>query len=327
MNTNMIEQSRRLYEQGVAPMIRRKFPEYESRIAAGMAGEGSDCFGYDDRISQDHDYGVGVCLWLTDEDAKQIGSALQSAYQQAAAMWLSGNRAAGASPEGQSGRLHHLHQRRGAQTIRQFYYANLNVMIDPAEPAVTDGIWFYTDEWRFAAAVNGAVFRDDLGQFTRIRELLLRYYPDRIWRMRLANALHNYASAMQANYARYMARKDPVAAAFCKTRSIDAAMDILFLIRRRFAPYYKWKFRAFQDLEGSGEIAELLEKAAVMEPDPSAWEDHEYSSLRINEKDPLVMLFEKIAALLVRELKDAGLTDSSEVFLEAHCGKVSAGIR
>ena len=62
-----IEMSRKFYVNRVAPMIREKFPEYESRIAVGIAGEGSDCFGYDDFISRDHDYAPGFCLWLPEE--------------------------------------------------------------------------------------------------------------------------------------------------------------------------------------------------------------------------------------------------------------------
>ena len=48
--SEVIERSYRFYIGKVAPMIHDKFPEYEDRIAVGIAGEGSDCFGYDDDI-------------------------------------------------------------------------------------------------------------------------------------------------------------------------------------------------------------------------------------------------------------------------------------
>ncbi len=85
LNINSFEafdNSRRFYEIQVAPMIRSKFKEYESRIAVGIAGEGSDCFGYDDFISRDHDFGTGVCLWLTEDDFHKYGRLLSIAYNE-----------------------------------------------------------------------------------------------------------------------------------------------------------------------------------------------------------------------------------------------------
>ncbi len=68
------------FEYGL-DMLKRKFPAYAERIAAGLVGEGSDCFGYDDEVSRDHDWGPGFCLWLNAQDFNAIGDALQSEYE------------------------------------------------------------------------------------------------------------------------------------------------------------------------------------------------------------------------------------------------------
>ena len=39
-----IKEYRTFYEEKIAPMIHEAFPEYEKRIAVGLAGEGSECF-------------------------------------------------------------------------------------------------------------------------------------------------------------------------------------------------------------------------------------------------------------------------------------------
>ncbi|MGN0709546.1 MAG: hypothetical protein ACI4LM_04825, partial [Anaerovoracaceae bacterium] len=76
-----MEIARDFYDTCGKRMIREKFPGYESRIAVGLVGEGSECFGFDDSISRDHDFGAGFCMWLTDEDLEAIGPDLQAAYE------------------------------------------------------------------------------------------------------------------------------------------------------------------------------------------------------------------------------------------------------
>ena len=79
---DVIEKNRRFYDEHVADLIHTRFHEYEDRIAVGIVGEGSDCFGYDDEISRDHDFGTGVCLWVTDDDMKRFGHMLSIAYNE-----------------------------------------------------------------------------------------------------------------------------------------------------------------------------------------------------------------------------------------------------
>ena len=72
---NGMELAERYYETYGRPMLHEKYPEYETRIAVGLVGEGSECFGFDDRISRDHDFGPAFCLWLEKKDYQEIGRA------------------------------------------------------------------------------------------------------------------------------------------------------------------------------------------------------------------------------------------------------------
>lgn len=73
--------ARAFWTQMGKPMIAAKYPQYAGRIAAGLVGHGSECYGFDDVYSQDHDFGPRFCLWLTDEDYAAIGEQLEADYE------------------------------------------------------------------------------------------------------------------------------------------------------------------------------------------------------------------------------------------------------
>nr|WP_306556839.1 DUF4037 domain-containing protein [Bifidobacterium longum] len=73
--------ARAFWTQMGKPMIATKYPQYAGRIAAGLVGHGSECYGFDDAYSQDHDFGPRFCLWLTDEDYAAIGEQLEADYE------------------------------------------------------------------------------------------------------------------------------------------------------------------------------------------------------------------------------------------------------
>ena len=64
---NGLELSRAFYEQYGAPMLHEQFPDQEGSIAVGLIGSGSECLGFDDEVSRDHDFEPGFCLLLPDE--------------------------------------------------------------------------------------------------------------------------------------------------------------------------------------------------------------------------------------------------------------------
>ena len=310
---NVIEKNRRFYDNFVAGMIHKGFPEYEGRIAVGIVGEGSDCFGYDDEISRDHDFGTGVCLWLTDEDMALFGEPLSAAYNE---LVDSAERAY---------LTDRLRERRGVMTVRRFYSNILNIECDAEKPVLTEEQWLRLDHSCLKTATNGAVFRDDLGVFTAFRRYLKGYYPDRVWRTRLAEQLHEYASAFQVNYARCMTRGDTVAAELCRARGLSAAMELFFLIKREYPPYYKWTFRALSELDEEGSFSSMIKELSEEHIRKEAWEGTRYHPNRLNYKDRLVSLSEEISSEIETMLAESGLIRVRSRYLEAHVDAVMKG--
>lgn len=68
------------YKEVGKPWIEKCFPEYKDRICAGLVGQGSECFGFDDEYSRDHDFGPSFCLWLSEEDYREVGRAMAEGY-------------------------------------------------------------------------------------------------------------------------------------------------------------------------------------------------------------------------------------------------------
>ena len=50
------------------PMIESEFNKVSDKITIGLVGEGSECYGYDDLISQDHDFDMGFCMFISQKD-------------------------------------------------------------------------------------------------------------------------------------------------------------------------------------------------------------------------------------------------------------------
>ena len=315
-------------------MIHEKFREAEQRIAVGIAGEGSDCFGYDDLISRDHDFGTGVCLWLSGEDMQAFGRDLADAY------------ATLVESRGGDGLTERLRERRGVMSINDFYSNVLGTDLDVEKlcdifglnrrKKASDGasdiemeldgeFWNDLDNSCLATAVNGEVFRDDLGVFSAFREFLLDYYPEDIWRIRIAEELHSFSAALQVNYARCMTRGDVVAASVCKLRGLESAMQLFFLMKREYPPYYKWTYRRLTELDREGAFSSLLRDLSLRSCNTGAWEGRPYNPDKLNTDDEVVLITEKLASHIVRMLGQRGFIRSTDPYLEKYVDEVLNG--
>ena len=300
-----LERSREFYETLGKKMIHEKFPQYENRIAVGMVGEGSDCYGFDDEISMDHDYEVGFCMWLTNEDYDAIGEELQKEYDQL------------------SSSVDRLKYRRGSFRINDFYSQILDSAQNYEKRFSID--YNRVEEFQLAAATNGAVFTDQLGVFTTIREKLLAYYPEQVWRRKLAQSLHEFSQYAQSNYPRMMARGDVLTAQICVGKAVESTMDIIYLLNHRYAPYYKWKKKGMEKFLVSDRLLPLLNEIVRLPVQAEAWKETAYLSSKVNRNDKCIELFEKVASILLEELKRKALVSGNDPFLERYIHHVLEG--
>lgn len=235
--------ARNYYETFGKPMIEKEFPAYAGRIAVGLAGRGSDCFGYDDEASRDHDWGPDFCMWVTDDTWEEIGEALQHAYEELPAEF----QGYGRSPH-VNGR-----NRRGVMKISDFYRGLVGT--DVYEQID----WRSVQDSSLAAAVNGEIYRDDEGIFTAFREKLRQGYPEEIRYLKLAESAARYAQTAQYNYPRMYRRGDLLTARMMMWDGIKEAMKLQYYIEGKYPPHDKWLFRGLQESEEGRMAAALLE--------------------------------------------------------------------
>ena len=62
------ERVRLFLQNEVYPILKAEYPELLSRLCAALTGKGSECLGYDDELSKDHDYELKIQLFVSDKD-------------------------------------------------------------------------------------------------------------------------------------------------------------------------------------------------------------------------------------------------------------------
>lgn len=291
------------YRELCAPMLERSFPDLAGRVAAGLAGEGSECLGFDDEVSRDHDWGAAVCLWLLERDFAESGQALQDALRRLP------RTVRGHPVREEEGRAA---GRSGVLEIGRFYFRHLGLRQAPDTPSQ----WLAIPEERLATATSGAVFADPAGEFTRIREQLLAYYPEDVRRKKLAARCAAMAQAGQYNFPRCAARREYVAASLAEAAFVTAACSAAFLLNRRYKPFYKWAHRALLGLPVLGpQLHAALAALAATPGDPAQ---------AARDKAERI---EGICATVAGELVRQGLSDAQGDFLMEHGLSVQNGIR
>ncbi len=302
---NGLTLSRLYYETYGKSMIHEQFPDYESRIAVGLCGEGSQCFGFDDEISQDHDFGPCFCMFLTDEDYNAIGQQLQEAYDNLPDE-LNGYKRPYTPLFVKRYRVH---------TISAFmeHFTGMTKLPE------TSGEWLSIQPSSIACLVNGAVFRDDLGAFTRMRQYFLAYYPDPLWYRLIAQCAGQMAQAGQYNYNRQMRRGEYVSARLALGEFMKQTMLMVYLLNRRYPPYEKWLHQGIKNMPILPQIYGICSALTDLPNQKEAWESlTKEEAVGINGKDQISLTIELVCSLISQEMHQRNLTCTKTPYLESH---------
>jgi len=285
---NGLDLSERYWRRYGAALLGGKYATWRDRIAVGLAGDGSDCLGFDDKYSRDHDWGPGFCLWLTGADHAEIGPALQRDYQALPDVFEGFRRRAG---EWGAGRV-------GVFETGDFYKSFIG------RPGIPETLadWFKIPEKNLAAATSGRVFADPLGEFSRIRRGLLGFYPDDVRIAKIGARCMSAGQSGQYNLPRCILREEAFAARYAETKFCADIMSLIHLLNRRYAPYFKWLQRGLGDLPRLGELASKAVSSLV----------------QAGRADEKAVFVDAICTAVIAELRAEGLSNSPSRFLVDH---------
>lgn len=235
-----LELSRNYYNAYGQALLASVPPSVGTNLAMGLVGAGSECLGFDDELSRDHDFGPGFCVWAPRAVYVQWGPELVDAYERLPRSFggLERNETSLAG------------QRVGVFETEAFYRTFTG--LERAPQSV--GEWLSIPEQLLALVADGEVFSDPSRYFTNLREAYRGFYPEQVVRKKLAADLASMAQSGQYNLGRCLRRDDPVAANVARTEFVQSVLAALHLLSRTYMPYYKWSFRS------------LSERAHVPEP-------------------------------------------------------------
>ena len=242
-----LELSEAYYNEYGRRMIENDFPHLAGFLAAGLCGSGSECFGYDDGVSRDHDFEPGFILFVPDEDVvgRRDFFELERAYSRLPLEFMGLERQKVAPAGG---------ARRGVVRISDFLTAKTGL------PRVPESFyeWFSVPEFSLAETVNGKIFEDRYGLVTSVREKLSDM-PRDVRLKKLAGKLWLAGQAAPYNYQRCIRHGETGAAQLAMFEFADNVSSVVFLMNRKYRPFYKWSFRAMREFEVLGDISHALE--------------------------------------------------------------------
>lgn len=208
------------YYSRFEPLMRKHLPELLTRISVGLFGEGSECLGFDDKISRDHDFEARLIACLPND--------LYSTYHK---------------------KLVEVSSVLSGKVIVTSTDAYFSKYIGCPKGPKTFSQWRKIPEDCLRTAVNGKVFINNNLEFADIRKNILKHYPEDLRLKKIAFCLNKMAQSGQYNYGRSLKRNDVVSANFALTEFIEYYIRLMHLFNKVFTPFYKWSYRSMCELK------------------------------------------------------------------------------
>ena len=248
-----LEISKRFWTEYGKPLFEERFPEYMEYIAVGLVGQGSECYGFDDEISRDHDFEAGFFVFLPDENTvdRRTEFLMERAYNSLPKEFMGLKRSV-LNPVGGN--------RHGIIRTAEFYEKLTGISTAPTD--------FYDylklPDYALCEVTNGIVFYDGYGEFSKIRNAWLNIPTDIIYK-KICGYLIVMSQTGEYNFNRCIKRNDMLSASLTANEFINAVFGASFYILGKPVPYYKWRFKAMENEDKLKGVCLALSKIVLGE--------------------------------------------------------------
>lgn len=288
-NSSLLDKSKEYTKKYILPEIEKKNPELLDKISIGLIGEGSEVLGYDDEYSRDHDYTFMPAIFLDEDDYIKYRNTLEDILLSLPKEFL--------------GITHNsnevIKERREIQNLDEYLYRYIGK--NNTDLSIMD--YRVIKETALLALTSGEIFYSGNKRLENIRNDL-KYYPDIIRENKIATVCSKIAQSGQYNYLRLMKRGDIIGANAALNIFIENTIHLVYLLNRKYMPFYKWYSKGLQELEILGkEIYKRIKDIL---------ENKELDKFQISNR------IEEICYFLVEEIKKQKLSNIKGYFMLNH---------
>jgi len=244
-----LELNRAYFRDCVSKVLEEHCPQIGPRYAAGLIGYGSEVLGNDDGLSKRYGWGPRLLLFLAREDHETQAEKLLEILQQHIPTTFLGQ----PTRYTQDGPPHPTTDPTGnvgiaittCERFTELYFGLSDTNVEANPPSSRD--WLLMNEAGLLRLTSGEVFHDGVGKLTELREYFA-YFPDDVWRHRLAYAWAALDSDITL-IGTCAARGDLLSSRIATARTVERIIAIVFLLNRTYSPgYLKWLHRQFHKL-------------------------------------------------------------------------------
>ncbi len=309
------------YYHGFGHVFSQRMADCVKELTFAKVGEGSDCFGWDDILSMDHDFGPGFCVFVNREVYAEWGEALSRTYSLLPERYRGFDQ-----PPVVKGA-----PRNGVLVTEEFFSRILELSEEEcaylmANETLPEQVFLRLSDWQLRTVTNGEIFDGEDTSFARIYHNLKKGYPAKVRLRKMAQMLGECCQDGQYNYQRLMRRGDLHGAILMQQSFAEKVIGFLYLLNRQYAPHRKWLIRGTGSFEKGGEVLSLVKELLEMRPDLSSYAKREAVEWigKTNGEDQVLGKIDEIARGIVQLLCGEGITTSKEPYLEQHIPELLA---